>query len=275
MQVLSLVDSTIKTINKSLSNANKCCNTLKTESKESTTDSYAPIIKNKNRRSILMIPGPIEFDSSIYAALSKKTESHVSSSFIEQFGQCLERVRAILLADKTVQPFILSGGGSLGWDCLISSLLQTETMDRVLLLNTGYFSDSFRSCLNAYKIEVDEISATIGDVITPQTLEQYFIKNNTQRYAMIGITHVDTSVAIVNDICGLAQIIRKYSPNSLIAVDGVCSFAAHEFRFSEWDIDCCMSASQKAFGAPPGIILYIVFGISDIYLIFILKDYAF
>ena len=46
----------------------------------------------KNRK-LLMIPGPIEFDPDVMAAMSAPTTSHVAANFIELFGQALEKIR--------------------------------------------------------------------------------------------------------------------------------------------------------------------------------------
>jgi len=69
---------------------------------------------------------------------------------------------------------------------------------------------------------------------------------------------VDTSTAVRNDVKALSAIIRRLSPRSLIAVDGVCAFGAEEFRFDDWGVDAALTASQKALGAPPGLCLVVV-----------------
>ena len=123
---------------------------------------------------LLMIPGPIEFDPSVYEALARKTVSHVAPSFINEFGEALDAFIQIIKANEECEPFILSGGGSLGWDCIVTGLCEAELKDRALILNGGYFSDNFRECAKAYGIEIDEIKAScIGDVVTPKQLEEY------------------------------------------------------------------------------------------------------
>ena len=60
----------------------------------------------KNRK-LLMIPGPIEFDSDVLAAMSMPTESHVSPDFIECFGKCLDLMQEIWQA-PVGQAFIIA-----------------------------------------------------------------------------------------------------------------------------------------------------------------------
>ena len=142
-------------------------------------------------KQLLMIPGPIEFDPSVYEALARKTVSHVAPSFINEFGQALDRFRLIIKGNESVESFILSGGGSLGWDCIITGLCESELKDRALILNGGYFSDNFRECAKAYNIEIDEIKAScIGDVVTPKQLEEYLSNKDNPKPKLICITHV-------------------------------------------------------------------------------------
>ena len=66
-------------------------------------------MKNRN---LLMIPGPIEFEPAVLAAMGAPTTSHVAPNFIETFGQALERMRQVFLAPDG-QPFIIAGTGTL------------------------------------------------------------------------------------------------------------------------------------------------------------------
>lgn len=94
-----------------------------------------------------------------------------------------------------------------------------------------------------------------------------------KKYKLITITHVDTSTGVLSDARGIAEIVRRVSPDTLviiyfdygivleteahglckIALDAVCAVASEEIRQDEWDIDVVMSATQKGIGAPPGL----------------------
>jgi len=231
MQALRIVDTLINTLDATMA-----------EQKEQTPSS------------LLMIPGPIEVDDDVYTALARKTASHVAPSFINEFGEALERFLTIIKADATCFPFILSGGGSLGWDAITAGLCEAELNDRALILNGGYFSDNFRECCKAYSVHIDEINAScVGAVVTPKELRAYLSDKSAPSPKLICITHVDTSIAAKTDVGALCAVCHELAPNAFIAVDGVCSFAGEDFRFSEWGVDICMTASQKAFGCPPGL----------------------
>jgi hypothetical protein len=90
-----------------------------------------------NHRPLLMIPGPIEYEQSVLHMLGSPTVSHVSPLFISDFGSVIKNLRIIFNGPKS-QPLVLSGSGTLGWDCLLANLC--EEKDNLLVVNTGYFS---------------------------------------------------------------------------------------------------------------------------------------
>lgn len=202
----------------------------------------------KNRK-LLMIPGPIEFDPEVMAAMSSPTTSHVAPNFIEIFGQALERMRKVFLSEDC-QPFILAGSGTLAMDSAAANLV--EPGDQVLLIVTGYFSERFSTILERYGGKVTKISAPIGERPALDEVEKALQQGS---YKLLVATHVDTSTGVINDIQGLAGLSRKYG--TLFIDDGVCAVAGEELRVSDWGVDLALTASQKAIGVPPGLALLV------------------
>lgn len=62
--------------------------------------------------------------------------------------------REVLYAPKG-QPFLIAGSGTLGWDQVAANLI--EVGEEALVLNSGYFGDSFRDCLEAYGAKVSRL----------------------------------------------------------------------------------------------------------------------
>jgi len=87
-------------------------------------------------RSLLMIPGPIEFEPEVLKALGAPTASHVAPAFIEAFGGALENMRRVWIAPEG-RPFIVAGSGTLAMELAGANL--TEPGDRALVLSTGVF----------------------------------------------------------------------------------------------------------------------------------------
>ena len=199
----------------------------------------------------LMIPGPIEFTDEVMAAMSKPTPSHVDPAFIEVFGRALVDLRAVFLAGPQYQPFILAGSGTLAMDSAVANLV--EAGDKVLVVDTGYFSQRMADIVNRYGGDVTFLSAAPGETITPAQLQAALSQDD---YQLVTITHVDTSTGVLTDVQGLSAVAKD--AGALVVVDGVCAAGAEELRQEEWNVDVYLTASQKAIGVPPGLGLLVV-----------------
>ncbi|KAL6071250.1 alanine--glyoxylate transaminase [Balamuthia mandrillaris] len=189
----------------------------------------------------------------VLEAMGKPSPSHVAPQFIETFGKCIEQLRRVFLTAKG-QPFVLAGSGTLAWDMTACNLL--EKGDKALVVSTGYFSEGFADCLEAYGATVTKLEAPVGDCPTLDALSEA-LSAEEKPYRLVTLTHVDTSTGVFTDVKAFAERIRQLSPQTLIVVDGVCASAAEELRMDEWDVDVVVTASQKAIGVPPGLAILI------------------
>lgn len=201
---------------------------------------------------LCMIPGPVEIDEAVSAAIATPAASHMGSHFTEIFGKALEDLRTVFQS-LSAQPYIIAGSGTLGWDITACNFI--EPGERALVLQTGLFGDRFASCLSSYGVLVTPLAALEFGSRTSSNFESML---NGESFKLITITHVDTSTAVLSDIKGIAELVRRVSPSTLIAVDGVCSVGAEILRQDAWGIDIVMTASQKGLGAPPGLCIYMV-----------------
>lgn len=130
--------------------------------------------------------------------------------------------------------------------------------DRALLVNTGYFGDRFGDCFNAYRVETTHIRADFGSYPSLETVKEAITSKPAGYYALVSLTHVDTSTGVLLNaeyIQSIISIVRAHSPSTLVSLDAVCSLAGEAIKFSTWDLDLLLTASQKALGTPPGLCL--------------------
>lgn len=125
-----------------------------------------------------------------------------------------------------------------------------EPGEDVLVLNSGYFGDSFAECLAIYGAKVDQLGAPVGDKPTAQQIEEALQK---KKYKMLTFTHVDTSTGVLSDAKEICAIVKRVSPDTLTVLDGVCAVGSEEIRMEEWGVDVVLAASQKGLGVPPGL----------------------
>ena len=70
------------------------------------------------------------------------------------------------------------------------------------------------------------------------------------------LTHSETSTGALLDLEEIAFAVKRHDPNILILVDGITSVGTIPFFFDEWEIDCAITASQKALMNPAGTIAF-------------------
>ncbi len=198
----------------------------------------------KSERSLLMIPGPTNVDPEVLRALSRPTEAHTSEYFAKIFRESIESLRRIMLCDG--YPFIVAGAGTLAMEMAIANVV--EAGDRVLVVSNGIFSERFCDIINGYGGVVERIEVEWGDVVDPRKLRERLEEGN---YKAVTVTHVDTSTGAANRAAQIGEVMKDF--DALYILDTVCSLGGMEVRIDDWNVDICVSGSQKALAIPPGL----------------------
>jgi alanine-glyoxylate transaminase/serine-glyoxylate transaminase/serine-pyruvate transaminase len=202
----------------------------------------------EQQKKLVMIPGPVEFHPLVVAKMGTGAVSHVDPSFIASFGNALKKMRTVL--GTSGQPLVLSGSGTLGWDVAACNFVTPG--QHVLCISTGLFGTWFAESCRTYGAVVDVVEAAFG---SKPTESQILEKLKSKPYKMVTVTHVDTSTGVLQELPSLVRLIKSVQPDTLVCVDGVCSIGAEEFHMDAWGVDIVLTASQKAIGVPPGLLL--------------------
>jgi alanine-glyoxylate transaminase / serine-glyoxylate transaminase / serine-pyruvate transaminase len=128
-----------------------------------------------------------------------------------------------------------------------------EPGENVLVVNTGYFGDSFGDCAKTYGADVDHVNA--GQIGGVPSLDEIKAALQQKKYKLVNITQVDTSTGVLTDVKAISELVHEVSPHTLVSVDGVCSIGAEEFYMDKWKVDSIITASQKALGVPSGLLI--------------------
>jgi alanine-glyoxylate transaminase/serine-glyoxylate transaminase/serine-pyruvate transaminase len=198
-----------------------------------------------SERTLLMIPGPIELDPEVLRAMARPQLGHMDPLFAAAFARVLARTRDVFLAPGG-QPFIVAGSGTLAMELAVANLV--DAGERVVVVNTGSFSDRMGAILERLGAQVEHVRAPLGSVPDLAAVEKALAGAATK---LVTVTHVDTSTAVRAPVEAIARLAREHG--ALVAVDGVCAVGGEELRHDAWGVDVCLTASQKALGAPPGL----------------------
>jgi len=197
-------------------------------------------------KEVLMIPGPTQVSQSVLRVLARQIVSHTSDEFTAALEDAL-RMTATLFQTKG-QPLILTGSGTLGMETALSNLV--ERGERILCINNGYFGPRFAEIAAVHGITSDSIEFDWGQHAEPALVREKLEKG---KYKAVTIVHVDTATGIANPIKEIGEVVKDF--DTLYIVDTVCSMGGIEVQVDNWHIDVCLTGSQKAIAAPPGLTL--------------------
>ncbi|WFC98216.1 hypothetical protein MYAM1_000941 [Malassezia yamatoensis] len=201
----------------------------------------------------LMVPGFVEFEDDVLYANANPAIAPVSPEFVAAFNSVLKNLRSIVYASDSTQPIVVAGSGNMGWDMATLNVL--EPGDKVLVLQTGHFSDLYDDSLQPYGIQTTKLLAPLGN---RPSLDEIRTALKKDSFRAISITQVDTSSGVLNDVKAIASLVHEVSPSTLVFVDAVCSVASEELRFDDWGIDLILTAPQQGLATPPGISIMLV-----------------
>ena len=159
---------------------------------------------------------------------------------------CLEGLRDVFAAPDGT-PFVIAGSGTFAMELAVANLI--EPGDRAVVLETGYFSWRMADVLTRHGAQVEQVGAEVGHAPSLADVEAALKKGAK----VLTVTHVDTSTGVCAPVKDYAALARRY--NALVVVDGVCAVGGQEFRQTDWDVDVCLTGSQKALAVPPGLAL--------------------
>ncbi|MDE3112651.1 MAG: alanine--glyoxylate aminotransferase family protein [Chloroflexota bacterium] len=145
---------------------------------------------------------------------------------------------------------LLTCSGSGGMEAAVANTLARS--DKVLLFVNGAFGERFASICRAYGVDARRVDVPWGRAVEPDLVREELAKEKGKDGAKaVLLQHGETSTGILNPLKEIAEVVRD--AGKLLLVDSVSAAGAVELEVDEWGIDVLVTASQKAWGAPPGV----------------------
>ena len=196
----------------------------------------------------LFIPGPTDVLPEVMAAQTVPMIGHRSDEFEALFAKVEEQLKALFFTQSRV--YIVASSGS----ALHEASIRNTVRGRVINFVNGAFSqrwhDAAKGC-DKETIRVDVAwNTAVKPAIVAEALERALADGPVDA---ITVVHNETSTGVTSPVGEIAKIVRAISPETLVLVDAVSSFAGTEIPFDAWDLDLCLTSSQKALALPPGL----------------------
>ncbi len=192
----------------------------------------------------LFTPGPVWVPERLLKELAKPNDTH-RSRFIEDLTASIkEGLQKVMYTSNDVVLFTTSGSGIM--EACYKNLLKDD--EKALCFSCGAFGDRWAKMGKANGKKVDVVRLDNGQGFSPEIVKEALAKD---KYAMVTLTHNETSCGLTNPIYDIAPVIKD--SGALFCVDAVSSLAGIKVEVDKLGIDVCLTSSQKAFAIPPGL----------------------
>jgi alanine-glyoxylate transaminase / serine-glyoxylate transaminase / serine-pyruvate transaminase len=201
-------------------------------------------------RNFLFVPGPTNVPDRILRAMAVPMEDHRSSAFPALALECLTGLKAVF---KTAHgsPFIFPSSGTGCWEAAVTNCLSPG--DRVLAANYGQFSYLWIDMCRRLGLEVEVLEVEWGTGAPVERYQAALEADRAHSIKAVLVCHNETATGVTSDVAALRKAMDAARHPALLFVDAVSALASIDFRMDEWQVDVCVSGSQKGLMLPAGL----------------------
>ncbi len=200
----------------------------------------------------LFIPGPMDVPADALAAQAEPLIGHRSTEMDALFAAMQGKLRHVFCTARRVYVFASSGTG-MHEACIRNGV---RTGGRVLILVNGAFAERWHDVAVGCGRTVIKAERPWFVALEPDWVgEQVAAAQRAGDLDAVCLVHNETSTGVLNPLEEIAARIRQVAPDTLFFVDAVSSLAGAEVQVDNWQLDVCLTSSQKALATPPGLAL--------------------
>ena len=200
-------------------------------------------------RHFLQIPGPTNVPDRILRAMDQPVIDHRGPEFAALTAEVLEGLGGVFQTTSPVVIYPSSGTGA-AEAALVNTL---SPGDRVLIFETGHFSQIWRQLAERLGLEVDYIPGNWRRGASDVELEERLRRDHGHSLKAVVVVHNETSTGVTSRIRDLRRAMNAVGHPALLIVDAVSSLASIDYRHDDWQVDVTVTGSQKGLMLPPGL----------------------
>ncbi len=194
---------------------------------------------------LLMIPGPTRVAPRVLKAMSENIVNHRSAVFGEILTETTEMMSEVFQTEN--QSYILTGSGTAAMEAALASVV--EKGDKVLNIVGGKFGERFMQIAEVHGGTPIALEVEWGYGVNPEDVK--YILEEEEDIKAVTIVHNETSTGVTNPIDQVGKMVKDH--DALYVVDTVSSLGGDDVFVDGYNIDICVTGSQKCLAAPPGM----------------------
>jgi alanine-glyoxylate transaminase/serine-glyoxylate transaminase/serine-pyruvate transaminase len=193
-------------------------------------------------------PGPTNIPDSVMQAVAHGTVDFMGPDFLEVYDGCVTGLKRVLRTSQHL--FMYTGSGHAAWEATLTNLLSPG--DRILILETGHFSEAWGRMATDLGVEVEVLPADWRAGLDYAALRDALGADGAHRLKAVCAVHNETSTGMTLDLARIRAILDEAGHPALLLADTISSLGSIDFRMDEWGVDAAVGGSQKGLMLPVG-----------------------
>lgn len=167
----------------------------------------------------------------------------------DEFGEInkeSERLLLDLIHCTGGRTIIYTGSGTGAMAAIVENYVKTK--NKAIVIDGGSFGHRWFSLCEYYGCPAIDFKVPFAKDINYEELEATIA---AERPDVLLCQHHETSTGVLFNLRKLSDICHKYGVS--LVVDVISSFLAEPLSMDEYDIDMCVTSTQKGLNVPPGL----------------------
>jgi alanine-glyoxylate transaminase/serine-glyoxylate transaminase/serine-pyruvate transaminase len=201
-------------------------------------------------RNFLFVPGPTNVPDRVLRAMAVPMEDHRSSAFPALTLECLAGLKKVFKTTAAV-PMIFPSSGTGCWEAALTNCL--DPGDRVLASSFGQFSHLWIDMCRRLGLSVEALEVEWGEGTPVERYRAALEGDKSHAIKAVLVCQNETATGVTSDVAAIRQVLDAARHPALLFVDSVSALASIDIRMDEWQVDVCISGSQKGLMLPAGL----------------------
>jgi aspartate aminotransferase-like enzyme len=195
---------------------------------------------------LVMLPGPTNVPNKVMNAMLEPIINHRSNDFRVLYKAIIEKTQKVYQTSGDIILLTTSGTGVV--EASVVNLIRKG--DKVIIPVNGEFGMRLADLIESWGGQAIRIKSPFGENPPFGKIEEAFDQNKDVKaiYAVYNETSTGTTLRYMDKIGELCS-----RNGAFFVADAVSILGGDELPVDKWNIDICVTASQKALAAPPGI----------------------
>ncbi len=193
-----------------------------------------------------MLPGPTNVPNRVMRAMLAPIINHRSDDFVELYTDVVDKTQQVFQTQNDIVALSASGTGAV--EAGVINVVKKG--DKVIIPVNGEFSTRLSQLIEGQGANVIKLQTPPGENSTFDQIKEAF--DNNKDVKAFYVVHNETSTGtMVNYLDKVSDLTSRN--DAMYVVDSVSLLGGANLEVDKWNIDVCLTGSQKAIAAPPGI----------------------